>query len=71
MNPEYDKLLNPDTFNTEPVYIFDLEMIPSPPGTPAAERPADRPRVTTGYEEVPSKQVLFIFDDRYDLPPPA
>ena len=37
MSPEYSKHLNPEAFATGPVYIFDLEMIPSPPDTPAAE----------------------------------
>lgn len=67
MTPDFSEHLNPETFNTEPVYIFDLEMIPAPPGTPAAPRPADRPRVLPDPGE-PIDPVIVIFDDRPQPP---
>jgi hypothetical protein len=66
MTPDYSKLTNPNTFSTGPVYIFDLEMIPAPPGTPAAERPADRPRVLADSSQMPAESILYQFDDRTD-----
>ncbi len=68
---EYDKLSNPETFNADPVYIFDLEMVPSPPGTRAAERPSDRPRIAGEPSKHSLQELLFIFDDRIDTPPPT
>jgi len=70
VTPDYSQHLNPETLNTDPVYIYDEEMVPCPPDTPAAPRPADRPRVIPGPYLPPSEPVLYIFDDR-PAPPPS
>ena len=67
--PDYAEHLNPETLNTDPVYIFDVEMIPCPPGTPAPPRLANRPRVIPDPYAPPTEPVLYVFDDRTELPP--
>ncbi|HET6575755.1 MAG TPA: hypothetical protein VFG68_19295 [Fimbriiglobus sp.] len=69
MTPDYSKHMNPETFNTDPVYIFDLEFVPCPPGTPAAPRPPDRPRVAPDPDEPLPEPILYIFEDRPQPPP--
>ncbi len=51
---------NPETLNTAPVFIFDDEAIPAPPGTKARKRPPGREREMPTSEELEGK-----------LPPPA
>jgi hypothetical protein len=39
--PHHD---NPETESTASFQVFDVEAVPLPPGTPASQRPANRPR---------------------------
>ncbi len=55
---------NPETILTDPVYIFDVEMVPCPPGTPAAPRPPDRPRIVPDIDEPLGPGSVFFFDDK-------
>jgi hypothetical protein len=58
---------NPKTFSTIKLQMFDVEMIPLPPGTMARPRPANRPRK---FSEGSDKVTLQIFEvEAIPLPP--
>lgn len=69
MPPDYSEYLQPETFNTDPVYIFDCEFVPCPPDTLPSPRPPDRPRIVPDSGEIPPEPMLYIFEDRPEPPP--